>query len=102
MGAGTKLDHETKDTYTVTVTATDPSLASATITVTINVTDVDEAPEISKSGLSISGDRSIDYAEDRTDAVATYTAAGSEAGLEPPGRWREPTQATSPYRQAAC
>ena len=42
------LDKETKDTYTVTVTATDPSNASATVTVTIKVTEVDEAPVISK------------------------------------------------------
>ena len=80
VGADTKLDYEsTKKTYTVRVTATDPSLASDTITVTIKVVDVDEMPVISKSGLSISGDRSINYAEDRTDAVATYTAAGSDS-----------------------
>ena len=44
--AGTKLDYETKKSYTVTVTATDPSQATATITITINVTDVNEPPVI--------------------------------------------------------
>ena len=76
---GTDLDHETKDTYTVTVTATDPSLASDTITVTINVLDVDEAPEIMKRGLAVSGDRSISYPENDTANVATYTADGADS-----------------------
>ena len=84
MGAGTKLDYETKDTYTVTVTATDPSLATDTITVTIKVVDVDEMPVVSKSGLGIIGDSSIDYAENRTSDVATYMAAGQAA---PGARW---------------
>ena len=84
VGTETKLDYETKDTYTVTVTATDPSLASDTITVTIKVVDVDEEPVVSKSGLGITGENSIDYAEDRTDAVATYMAAGQAA---PGARW---------------
>ena len=44
--AGTKLDYETKKSYTVTVTATDPSQATATIAITINVTDVNEPPII--------------------------------------------------------
>ena len=73
------LDTETKDTYTVTVTATDPSGLSATITVTIKVTNVDEAPEIMLGGLGISGMRSVRYAENGTDAVATYTAVGPES-----------------------
>ena len=77
--AGADLDHETKDTYTVTVTATDPSLASDTIIVTINVLDVDEAPEIMKRGLAVSGDRSISYPERGTRNVATYTAAGADS-----------------------
>ena len=47
--------------------------------VTIEVTDVDEAPEIIVGGLGISGPSSVDYAEDRTDAVATYTAVGPDA-----------------------
>ena len=73
------LDYETKDTYIVTVTATDPSGLQATITVTIKVDDVDEAPEITLGGLAISGTTRVDYAEDRTDAVATYVASGPES-----------------------
>ena len=46
VGAGTKLDYETKTTYMVTLMAEDSFGASATIMVTIMVTDVDEAPEI--------------------------------------------------------
>ena len=79
VGAETKLDYETKKTYTVTVTATDPSLASDTITVTIKVVNVDEKPVISESGLGITGNNSIDYDEDETGAVETYTATGQAA-----------------------
>ena len=79
VGAETKLDYETKKTYTVTVTATDPSLATDTITVTIKVVDVDEEPVISESGLGITGDANIDYDENGTGAVATYTADGEAA-----------------------
>ena len=49
VAPGVKLDYETKQTYTVTVKATDPSDESDSITVTINVTNVDEAPTLSKS-----------------------------------------------------
>ena len=65
------LDYETKQTYTVTVTATDPSGESDSITVTITVTDVNEAPVV---GISAS----IDYAENRRDRIATYTATDPE------------------------
>ena len=64
------LNKEVKDTYMVTVTATDPSGLSATVNVTIKVTNVDEAPEIT------GGDATVRYAENRTDAVETYTADG--------------------------
>ena len=40
---------------------------------------VDEAPEIMIGGLGISGMRSVRYAENGTDAVATYTAVGPES-----------------------
>ena len=79
VGDETKLDYEAKKTYTVWVTATDPSLASDTITVTINVLDVDEAPEIMKRGLAVSGDRSIRYPENDTADVATYMADGADS-----------------------
>ncbi len=65
------LDYESQKTYTVTVTATDPSGESDSITVTITVNNVDEAPVI---GLSAS----IDYPENYTGRVATYTAIDPE------------------------
>ena len=65
------LDHDTKASYSVVVKAADPSGLSDTITVTITVTDENEAPVIS-------GNISVYYAEDRTDTVATYTAADPE------------------------
>ena len=40
---------------------------------------MDEAPEIMLGGLGISGMRNVSYAENGTDAVATYTAAGPES-----------------------
>ena len=76
-----ELDKETKDTYTVTVTATDPSGEIATAMVTIKVTNVDEAPMIMVGGLAISGIARVDYAENGTEAVATYTASGPDADM---------------------
>ena len=68
------LDHDTKASYTVVVTATDPSGLFDTITVTITVTDQNEPPVIT-------GKTTVYYAEDRTDTVATYTAADPENGM---------------------
>ena len=79
VGEGTKLDYETRTSYRVTVRATDPAGASDTIAVTIEVIPLNEEPKISTKGLVVSGDRSVSYAEDRTGAVATYTAVGSDA-----------------------
>ena len=79
VGSGTKLDKETKDTYTVTVTATDSFGVGSTITVTIKVTDVDEPPAISVGGLVVTGMRSVEYAENGTGMVATYGAVGPDA-----------------------
>ena len=59
-------DADTDNTYMVTVTADD-----ATYDVTIMVTDVDEVP-------TIAGDATIDYAENGTDDVATFTAMDPE------------------------
>ena len=75
----TKLDLEAKATYMVTVTATDPGNLSDSVAVTIKLTDVDEGPVISVGGLAVTGPSSIDYAEDRTGMVATYSAAGPDA-----------------------
>ena len=65
------LDHETKNSYSVTVRVVDPSLESDTIAVTITVNDVDEPP-------TLSGPEVVDYPENRTDAVAQYTADDPE------------------------
>ena len=59
-------DANEDNTYMVTVTAND-----ATYDVTIMVTGVDEVP-------TIAGDASIDYAENSTDDVATFTAMDPE------------------------
>ena len=74
-----KLDYEAKNTYMVTVTAADPNGLSDTIDVTIKVTDVDEAPKIITGGLVVRGTSDINYAENGTGMVATYSAAGPDA-----------------------
>ena len=71
VGAGTKLDYETKDTYMVTVRVTDSFGDSDTIAVTITVTDMDEAPKVT-------GDATADYPENGDGPVATYTAVDPE------------------------
>ena len=76
------LDYETKNSYTVMLKATDTSGAAnnnASIEVTIHVTDLDEPPEIFEGGLAIAGDSNVDYDENGTGAVGTYTAQGLEA-----------------------
>ena len=79
VATGTKLDFETKPTYMVTVIATDSFGVSASINVTINVTDQNEGPVITRGGLAIAGPAGVSYAEDRRDAVATYSATGPES-----------------------
>ena len=80
VGTGTDLDYETKTSYMVTVIATDSYGMSSSIDVTITVTDVNEGPEITLGGLAISGNRNPEV-EERTTAVATYTAAGPNADM---------------------
>ena len=64
------LDLETTPNYTVTVTASDGSL-SDTEEVTITVTGENEIPEVA-------GETTVNYAENREDAVAEYTATDPE------------------------
>ena len=77
VASGTALDHETKDRYAVIVTATDPvttddpAADSDSITVTITVNDVDESP-------MLTGQASVEYAENGLLPVATYTATDPE------------------------
>ena len=73
------MDYETKTTYMVTVRVTDSFGDSATIAVTIMVAPMDEPPDISVGGLAVTGQSAIDYAENRTGMVATYSAAGPDA-----------------------
>jgi fibro-slime domain-containing protein len=54
---GSKLDYETKASWTFKVSATDPSGASATATITVNLTDVNEpssSTTISSSSIALS------------------------------------------------
>ena len=69
--------------YEVTVRASDGTLSEDRM-VKVTVTPVNEAPEITVGGLAISGPASVNYAEDRQDAVDTYTARGENAAS---ARW---------------
>ena len=66
------LNFEARNRYAVVVTATDPSGAADSIQVTINVTNVHDP-------VHITGVRSVRYAENGTDPVASFTAF-DEAG----------------------
>ena len=72
VGEGTTLDFETRTKYTVIVKVKDAHNLTDTVTVNITVTDEEENPEIT------AGPMTIDYAENRADAVATYTATDPE------------------------
>ena len=66
------LNYEARNSYRVVVTATDPSGASDSILVTINITNVHDP-------VHITGPRSVRYAENGTEPVASFTAF-DEAG----------------------
>ena len=67
-------DADNNNIYMVTVKADDGTyMDTYEVTVTV-VADADEVP------TTISGMRTVDYAENGTDAVATYTLAGTNAG----------------------
>ena len=70
---GVTYDHETKPSYSVTMKASDGNGGTDTIEVTITVTDVDEDPEMT-------GQASINYAENGTEPVHTYAANDPENG----------------------
>ena len=65
------LDFETKAAHMVTVVATDPSGATDSINVTINVTDENDK-------AVITGGKSVDYNENGTGSVATFTATDQD------------------------
>ena len=78
VGAGTKLDYETKQTYMVTLMAEDSFGASASIVVTIMVTDMDEAPEIMRTPDANVAPEFASAMTSRT--VAENMAAGEDIG----------------------
>ena len=65
------LNYEARKSYSVIVIATDPSAATDSIPVTINVTDVHDP-------VNITGALSVNYAENGTDPVASYSAFDEE------------------------
>ena len=77
VATGATLDHETTPSLSVIVTATDPvttgdpTADADSIAVTITVTDVDEPP-------TLTGQASVEYAENGLLPVATYTATDPE------------------------
>ena len=76
-------DANSDNIYEVTVRASDGVLYADRM-VRVTVTGVNEAPEIMAGGLVVSGPASANYAENGTDAVATYTARGANAAS---ARW---------------
>ena len=80
---GTELDFESsKTTYVVEVTADDPFGLSASTMVTITVTDVNEPPEVMLTPpVEIMGEAAVDYEENGTGDVATYTSTGTDWSL---------------------
>ena len=78
VGAGTKLDYETKTSYMVTVIATDSFGATASIDVTITVTDVNEGPTIRR--VASDNQPPSFPAETDTRSVVEGTSAGADIG----------------------
>ena len=74
-----KLDYETKKSYMVTVTATDSDGLDASIGVTIKVTNVDEAPMITKKDALTNQDPTFPGAA-TTRTVDENTVAGEDIG----------------------
>ena len=65
------LDYEKRRSYSVRVVVTDPSGETARKGVTVTVLNIDEPPDLS-------GPVAVDYAENRRDMVASYTAVDPE------------------------
>ena len=78
VGAGTKLDFETKATYMVTVIATDSFGVTASIDVTIKVTDENEGPTIRR--VASDNQPPSFPAETDTRSVVEGTSAGADIG----------------------
>ena len=92
VGAGTDLDYEGgQRTYVVEVTADDPFDGSDSTTVTIMVINVNEPPDLMlivedepvtppEMG-DVMGPSAVDFVEETTGAVATYTSAGATSWM---------------------
>ncbi len=93
ISANMKLDKEAKSSHMVTVKATDPNGTSASIDVTITVTDVDEAPEISRGALTNQPPAFSSITTARS--VAENTEAGQPIGA--PVTARDPNADTLEY-----
>ena len=68
-------DANRDNVYELTVRASDGTLHTDRM-VMVTVTNENEAPVVGASGLSVSGPTAVSYAENGTDAVATYMASG--------------------------
>ena len=71
-------DADMDNTYMVMVSATDGTYTATPLDVVVTVTDVVDEME---RGLAISGMDSVEYAENGTDAVATYMVSGPDASM---------------------
>ena len=78
VGAGTKLDYETKTSYMVKVIATDSFGATASIDVTITVTDVNEGPTIRR--VASENQPPVFPSDTDTRSVVEGTSAGAGIG----------------------
>ena len=85
-------DANTNNVYEVTIRASDGNLMS-TLDVEVTVTDANE------SG-AITGPTSIDYPENSTTTVATYSITDPEATATSHGAWQAQTQRASPSTRA--
>ena len=77
-------DANRDNVYEVTVRASDGTMYADRM-VRVTVADANEAPMILGFGLNVSGSRSVEYPENGTVPVGTYTASGPEAAS---ARWK--------------
>ena len=80
ISAKMKLDREAKSSHMVKVTATDPDGADASIDVTITVTNVDEAPKITRKDVLTNQAPTFSDGAATTREVAENTVAGEDIG----------------------
>ena len=76
------MDSDEDGMYMLTVTAKDPSLAPTTVYVMVTVTDVDDKATVA---LISDDEASIEYAEDRDDAIAVLQASDEDVDTQNDG-----------------